>query len=405
MPEDLCTDKLAQALAQIKDEDQIWGEITAQMQAKLKALLEDTLECRRDLLVACDWYQRGEAREDHRSGYRTRSLVTALGRISALRVPRMRSKRLHSPLWHLYRRRAAPIDLAVMESFLCGVATRKVKRALRPILGVGSPSHQAVSRIVARLNEDLRAWQTAPIADDIEMLYIDGVYLRIKERGIKKRPTLFALGITKDGKARILGFWHAWEESAEELHAFLQSLYDRGLKGSALEIVVADEAPAVAAAAATLWPYARFQLCIFHKMKNLVFALKRCPMKKLIIKDARAIFQATCKAEAMSRIAILQARWAALHPTPIRNFLRNIDLCLAYLTLPEHLWKRARTTNPLDRFFKEIRRRINPMGAFLDRSSASRILFALSDMYNKNQLTKEATPPRATQNKINSAHL
>lgn len=404
MPEQY-RDRIAQALSQMKDEDEIWGEITAEMQERLKELLEGVLECQRDLLVACDWYKRGQAREDHRSGYRTRSLVTSLGRISRLRVPRMRAKRFQTVLWRHYRRRASPIDRALIESFLCGVATRKVKRAFRSILGDGSPSHQAVSRIVARLNEGLTKWQTAPIADDIEVLYVDGVYLRIKERGIKKRPTLFALGLTKQGRMRILGFWHAWEESAEEVAAFLQSLYDRGLKGSLLKAVVADEAPAVFAAATTLWPYAKVQLCVFHKMKNLVFALKRCPMKKLVIKDARAIFQANSRAEAIRRIALLHARWSALHPKPIKNFLHNIDLCLAYLDLPCHLWKKARTTNPLDRFFEEIRRRVNTIGAFLDRPSASRILFALSDTYNTNTLSKEMTAPRATQPKINSAHF
>lgn len=398
-------DRIAQALSQIKDEDEVWGEVTAAMQERLKDLLEGVLESERDLLVACGWYKRGESRRDQRSGYRTRSLVTALGRISGLRVPRMRSERFQTVLWHHYRRRVSPVDRAVIESFLCGVATRKVKRSLRSILGEGSPSHQAVSRLVSRLNEGLIKWQTSPIADDIEILYVDGVYLRIKDRGVRKRPTLFALGITSAGKARILGFWHAWEESADEVSAFLQSLYDRGLKGSHLQAVVADQAPAFLAAASTLWPYAKFQLCVFHKMKNLVFALKRNPVKKLIINDARAIFQATSNAEALRRIRLLHARWGRLHPTPIKNFLHNIDLCLTYLDLPHHLWRRARTTNPLERFFTEIRRRTNPMGAFLDRSSASRILFALTDMQNRNQLRKENKTPRATNTKFNSAHL
>jgi putative transposase len=398
-------DKVAQALSKIKGEDELWGEVTAEMRQQLKNLLEGILESERDRLVACEWYQRGEARRDQRSGYRTRSLVTALGRISKLRVPRMRSERFQTVLWHHYRRRVSPVDRAVIESFLCGVATRNIKRSLRSILGEGSPSHQAVSRLVSRLNEGLIKWQAAPIVDDIEVLYVDGVYLRIKERGIKKRPTLFALGITKEGKARILGFWHAWEESADELSAFLQSLYDRGLKGAHLKAVVADQAPAVFAAATTLWPYAKMQLCVFHKMKNLVFALKRCPVKKLIIKDARAIFQATSRTEALRRIRLLHNAWARLHPTPIKNFLHNIDLCLTYLGLPQHLWKKARTTNPLDRFFTEIRRRTNPMGAFLDRDSASRILFALSDTYNQNWLRKETHAPRATQPKINCAHF
>jgi transposase-like protein len=82
--------------------------------------------------------------------------------------------------------------------------------------------------------------------------------------------------------------------------------------------------------------------------------------------SARAIFQATSRAEALRRIAFLQARWATLHPKPIKNFPKNIDLCLTYLALPHHLWRKVRTTNALDRFFKEIRRRVNPMGALLD---------------------------------------
>jgi transposase-like protein len=73
--------------------------------------------------------------------------------------------------------------------------------------------------------------------------------------------------------------------------------------------------------------------------------------------------------------------------------------------MPDHLWRRVRTANPPDRFFKEIRRRFNPIGAFLDRPSASRILFALSNVHNENQLEKETKAPRAISAKFNSAHL
>ena len=236
---------IAQGLAQWKSEDEIWGDITYAMRQVLKEMLEGLLEAERDRLVACSWYGRSPERRDERAGYRTRSIVTALGKISGLRVPRTRRARFQTRLWKRYKRRAAPIEVAVMESFVCGVATRKVKRALRSVLGNDGPSHQTVSRIVAGLNRSLKKWQRRPIDDDIEILYLDGVFLRIKERGIKKRPTLFAMGITTDGRMRILGFHHAWQESADEWHAFCQTLYERGLKGSALKLVVADQAGAI----------------------------------------------------------------------------------------------------------------------------------------------------------------
>jgi transposase-like protein len=396
---DFTATSIAEALEEIKDEDAIWGVITHEMRRQLRELLEGVMEYERDRLVACDWKQRSEARRDERAGYRSRSLVTALGRITGLRVPRMRRKRFRTKLWAYYRRRIAPIDRAIMESFVCGIATRKVKRSLRSILGNGAPSHQAVSRIVARLNESLKEWQRRPIKDDIEILYLDGVFLRIKERGIKKRPTLFAMGITRDRKVRILGFQHAWQETADEWQAFVQSLFDRGLRGRHLKVVVADESSSIASAVGLLWPEAALQVCIFHKMKNLVKNLKGCPLKRLIINDARSIWRSRSKAEALRRIAFLRNKWAKSHPRAVRNLLRDIDLTLTYFSLPRSLWIRARTTNPLDRFFREVKRRVDPIGAFVDRASASRILFAIADLYNQDQIKKENKATRAPQRK------
>lgn len=391
---------IAQGLEEWKSEEEIWGDITYAMRQVLKETLEGLLEAERDRLVACSWHKRSAERRDERAGYRTRSIVTALGKISGLRVPRTRRKRFRTRLWKRYRRRAAPVEIAVMESFVCGVATRKVKRVFRSLLGEDAPGHQTVSRIVGRLNRSLKKWQRSPIEDDVEMLYLDGVFLRIKERGIKKRPTLFAMGITADGRTRILGFHHAWQESADEWQAFTQSLYERGLKGSSLKLVVADQAGAIASAVSLLWPEATFQSCVFHKMKNLVAKLKRGPLKKIIIADAKAIYKTNSRAQARRRIALFHSKWAKAYPAAIRNFMKNIDLTLSYFSMPPQMWTRARTTNPLDRFFREIRRRTRTMGAFLDRQSASRILYAIADNYNQEKAKKETRehPEKTKQN-------
>jgi len=391
---------IAQGLEEWKSEEEIWGDITYAMRQVLKEMLEGLLEAERDMLVACSWHKRSAERRDERAGYRTRSIVTALGKISGLRVPRTRRARFQTRLWKRYKRRAAPIEVAVMESFVCGVATRKVKRALRSVLGDDGPSHQTVSRIVAGLNHSMRRWQRRPIADDIEILYLDGVFLRIKERGIKKRPTLFAMGISTDGRARILGFHHAWEESADEWQAFTQLLHERGLKGSALKLVVADQAGAIASATRLLWPEADLQSCVFHKMKNLVESLKRGPLKKTIIADAKAIYRANSRRQAIKRIALFQQKWAKACPAAVRNFIKNIDLTLSYFSMPRDAWIRARTTNPLDRFFREVRRRTRTMGAFTDRLSASRILYAIADTYNQEKIEKE-TPGHPPKNTLN----
>jgi len=405
---DFSRESIAERLKEWKHEEgRIWGDLTRDMRHELKLRLNAIMDAERDLLVGCKWYGRSQARQDERAGFRSRSIVTALGRIKGLKVPRLRVGRFRTRLWGRYKRRVSAVEVAIMESFLCGVPTRRMKRALRSILGTSGLSHQSVSRIVTGLNRSLKEWVTRPIEDDIEVLYLDGVFLQIKERGIKKRPTLFAMGITRSGETRILGFWHAWQESSDEWQAFCQSLWERGLKGSALKIVVADGASAIASTVALLWPEAEIQSCVFHKMKNLVFNLKGHPFKKLIIKDAKVIWQATSRAVALRRIGNFKKKWAKAAPKAMKNFLRDIDLCLSYFSLPEHMWTRIRTNNPLDRFFEEIRRRVNPMGTFVNRQSASRILFAIAHTYQQDQLERKTRPVKAypaTSNKINSAH-
>jgi transposase-like protein len=405
---DFTENNIAECLEQWKSEDEIWGDLTRAMRLELKARLEEIMEAERDLLTSCRRYERTGRRQDERAGYRPRSIITALGKVSGLRVPKLRKARFRTKLWGRYKRRITAIEVAIMESFLCGVGTRKMKRALRSILGDGGLSHASVSRIVENLNRSVRAWLTRPIEDDIEVLYLDGVFLRIKERGIKKRPTLFAMGITKSGQTRILGLWHAWQESADEWQAFTQSLWERGLKGSSLKIVVADGASAISSAVTLLWPEALIQSCVFHKMRNLVFALKRHPLKKLILKDAKVIWQATSRQEAMRRIGHFTTKWSKTCPRAVRNFIRDIDYCLSYFYLDPAMWRRIRTNNPLDRFFREIKRRVNPMGPFVDRKSASRILYAIAEAYEQDQRKRNSrsmkTAP-AESREITFAHF
>ncbi len=44
-----------------------------------------------------------------------------------------------------------------------------------------------------------------------------------------------------------------------------------------------------------------------------------------------------------------------------------------------------RTTNAIERRFREVRRRTRPMGVFQDRTSMDRILFAVFTHENKSQ--------------------
>ena len=89
--------------------------------------------------------------------------------------------------------------------------------------------------------------------------------------------------------------------------------------------------------------------------------------------------------------------WEQTYPKAVaclRNDLDDLLTCFPYTTLEER--RQVRTTNAIERRFREIRRRTRPMGTFQDRTSMDRILFAVFIHENKSQGV--ATPFSLTHN-------
>ena len=78
----------------------------------------------------------------------------------------------------------------------------------------------------------------------------------------------------------------------------------------------------------------------------------------------------------------------------LRNDLDELLTCFRYKS--EDQRRKVRTTNAIERRFREVRRRTRPMGTFQDRTSMDRILFAVFTHENKSQGV--STPFLLTQN-------
>jgi transposase-like protein len=82
----------------------------------------------------------------------------------------------------------------------------------------------------------------------------------------------------------------------------------------------------------------------------------------------------------------LSDRWEDLYPKAVaclRADLADLLTCFRYATVEER--KTMRTTNAIERRFREVRRRTRPMGTFQDQTSMERILFAVLMHENRNQ--------------------
>ena len=324
---------------------------------------------------------RGE--EDRRNGYYPRHLLTGLGDV-LLDVPRTRTFSAHKVLG-AYARRSPEVDQAILGCFVLGHSTRKVARALLPLLGE-QVSASTVSQVAKTLDAAVQAFHRRPLRDRYRALIFDGVVLSRKTgAGAVQRPVLVALGLLPDGKKEIIDFRLAASESEREWEIFLTDLYQRGLTGERAEIIVVDGGKGMHSALLTVFPSLPIQRCWAHKTRNLTDKVRRAD-RDAVKCSLQSIYNAKTEPKARSAARHFADRWETCYPKMVRSLRNDLDELLACFRFKDEKWRRwTRTTNAIERRFREVRRRTRPMGVFSDRTSMERILFAVFSFENQQQ--------------------
>jgi len=358
------------------------GDLTAGAREHLKLVMERTMEEEVAQQVGADRYSRVATRTDHRNGYRERDLVTEMGLLSGLRVPRSRNGGYQPKVFERYSRRQALVNALMLEMFVAGVATRRVGEVLSALLG-DNPSATTVSRVAKELDERVREFHHRPLEDRWRFLILDGVAMHVKgASGLRKRVVLVVYGIDQEGNRQLLDFMLADGESEAEWTALLESLHKRGLKGEKLEVVVTDGAAGLIAALQMVYPYAQHQRCWVHKLRNVANHVRKADQEE-VIKGARLIYLAENRRGAVAAFREWKARWAHIYPKAVKCLEQDLDALLVCFDHPAALRPKIRTTNAIERAFREVRRRTRPMSAFSNDASCERIIYALMVHLNK----------------------
>jgi putative transposase len=156
----------------------------------------------------------------------------------------------------------------------------------------------------------------------------------------------------------------------------LQSLWNRGLKGACLELVITDGAPGLIAALKFVYPHVAHQRCWAHKLRNVANQVRRRDRQD-VIAGARAIYQADTRREAVAAFVSWKRRWQIPYPKAVACLAKDLQELLAHMHYPASLRPKLRTTNAIERCFREVRRRTRPMSAFCNDASCERITYAL----------------------------
>jgi transposase-like protein len=340
----------------------------------LEEFLQKFLETEITQFLQAAPYERTEDRKGQRNGYKPRLLRTRVGTLNLL-VPKDRDGRFQTCLFERYQRSEKALVLALQEMYLQGVSTRKVTEITETLCGTEFSKSQ-VSTLCGKLDAELETWRNRPLSGEYPYLIVDAQYHKVRQDSrVMPNGVLTVLGINREGYREVLAVECAHTENETTWATVFRELVDRGLQG--VQLVISDDHKGLRNSIDRYFQGCQWQRCQVHYLRNL---LKMVPKKlaKTLADQLRDLFNAPERETAHERIKQLVSLCSENLPE-VAEFLENTaDEVLACFNFPEEHRKRIRSTNGLERFHEEIRRRTRVVRIFPNQQACIRLVSALA---------------------------
>ena len=376
--------------ADVKVEEDFLGDIRPRVMEMVRRLLESGMEVEVNDLIGSNRWEHNYNRPTYRNGSYCRNLLTSYGYIQNIKVPRVREGGKASKVLPRYKRSSVEIDEQVLKMFLAGVSTRRVDEVLATITGSkGNISATTVSKITKRLDRYVARYHNRNLSDEYLYLILDGVYFGVKSPVHKRRRVvLVSYGIKKDRTRELIDFELAGHGESEAAWVkFLSSMYHRGLKGDHLRLVTIDGNNGLRNALDYVYPTVKVQRCWAHKLRNVSNKLSK-RLREVCIKEARDIYNQKNYKDAVYAFRKWSQTWERIVPKAVKCLENDLEELLNFYDQPVAMRIKLRTTNIIERVFREVRRRTRPMSCFNNRASVERIIFAI--LTRQNNLWKDS---------------
>ena len=340
----------------------------------VQALLQDVLEAEMSEQLGADKHERTGTRRGYRSGYYRRNLITRVGKIE-LRVPQDRAGEFNTEVFERYQRSEKALVTSLMEMYVQGVSTRKVKAITEELCG-HEFSASTVSRLNQQLDERLQEFASRRLEEEYPYLLLDARYERVREGGVvRQRAVQVAIGINGEGRRCVLAVALAMRESTTSWKEFLTGLKQRGLRG--VQLAVSDHHEGLRQSIREVLPEALWQRCYVHFLRNAIDHLSR-KVDRECLTELRWLYERRDVEEARRDLAAWIQKWQSRQPKLCDWVEQSIEETLTFYRFPAAHHKHLRSTNMVERLNEEIKRRTHIVRIFPSEASCLRLVLALA---------------------------
>lgn len=357
------------------------------LRAVAEAVVQLLMEADVEGVIGAGRHERTADRQTYRNGFRDRALDTRLGTLQ-LRIPKLRQGSYFPPFLDARKTSEKALVAVIQEAWIGGVSTRRVDELVQA-MGLGGISKSTVSKLCKDIDDRVNAFLGRPLTGDWPYLWLDATYLRQREGGrIVSVAAIIAVAVDGEGKREIVGLHIGPSEAETFWSTFLKGLLKRGLRG--VKLVISDAHEGLKGAIRrVMGPNASWQRCSVHWLRNALAYVPKGQQTMVAAALRQALLQPDQEgAHRVWRSAADQfrARWPKLGA-----FMDDSEHdVLAFMAFPVQHRAKLRSTNPLERLNKEVKRRADVVGIFPAEASIVRLIGAV---------LLEANDEWATQNR------
>lgn len=314
----------------------------------------------------------GYGTPNSRNGYYQRDLLTGLGLLQKLDIPRDRLGEFTPELLDKWQRATKPMDELVLSLYAKGMTTRDINDVVGKIYGKNY-SPQQVSLITQEVEDERLAWEKRKLKSRYVAIFIDALFVKLRRGNTVSADAVYvAAGIDDQGYRDVLGFYIGANESAHLWKEILIDLKQRGVKQ--VLTFVFDGLTGLAKTVNEVYPQAMTQLCLVHQIRNTLNYV-RPNDKENIAKELKGIYQSSTLASAKQKLLDLQVKLKSKYPRLLNRWFDQLESLMAFLSFPEYLRPHLYSTNWLERLNKDFRKVLKNKNSMPTEDSVRNLLY------------------------------
>ena len=287
-----------------------------------------------------------------RNGYSKKTVRSEYGNIN-LDIPRDRNAEFEPQIIPKSQREITGIEGQILSLYAKGMSSRDIEEHLNNLYGIDvSPS--MISKITDKIIPEIREWQSRQLEDVYPVVFMDAIHYSVRKEGIVvKKAVYLAIGIDREGRKEVMGFWIGENESSKYWLNILNELKNRGVQD--ILIMSVDNLKGFSEAISSVFSRTEIQKCIVHQIRNSIRHISYKDVREFA-SELKEMYNAPTLEQAENRLDALEEKWGKKYMAVINSWRSNWNELTTYFKYDTKIRKLIYTTNPIESLNRQLRK-------------------------------------------------